>query len=72
MKVHFNKKSFKGKKRSKHEKQKKKRLTTYLKVVKVAKRIFLEIYHKPEQTQQQHRQKKFKNAFGGVLEYCSE
>jgi hypothetical protein len=31
-------------------------VTTYLKVVKVAKRIFLEIYHKPEQIQQQDRQ----------------
>jgi hypothetical protein len=31
-------------------------VTTYLEVVKVAKRIFLEIYHKPKQAQQQHRQ----------------
>jgi hypothetical protein len=46
-----------GKKRSKHEKQKKKRVTTYLEVVKVVKRTFLEIYHKLEQAQQQHRQK---------------
>ncbi len=44
------------KKWSKHEKQKKRRVTTYLEVVKVAKRIFLEIYHKPKQAQQQHRQ----------------
>jgi len=43
-----------GKKRSRHEKQKKRRVTTYLEVVKVVKRIFLEIYHKPEQAQQQH------------------
>jgi len=41
------------KKRSKHEKQKKKRVTTYFEVVDVAKRIFLEIYHKPKQIQQQ-------------------
>jgi hypothetical protein len=40
-----------GKKKSKHEKQKKRRVTTYLEVVKVAKG-FLEIYHKPEQIQQ--------------------
>jgi hypothetical protein len=44
------------KKRSKHEKQKKRRVTTYLEVVKVAKRIFLETYHKPKQTQQQQIQ----------------
>jgi len=31
-------------------------VTTYLEVVKVAKRIFLEIYHKLEQAQQQCRQ----------------
>jgi len=31
-------------------------VTTYLEVVKVAKISFLEIYHKPEQTQQQDRQ----------------
>ncbi len=56
MKIHFNKKRSKRKKWSKHEKQKKRKVTTYLKVVKVAKRIFLEIYHKPEQIQQQDRQ----------------
>jgi hypothetical protein len=31
-------------------------VTTYLEVVKVVKRNFLEIYHKLEQTQQQHKQ----------------
>jgi hypothetical protein len=41
------------KKESKHEKRKKRRVTTYLEVVKVAKKMFLEIYHKPKQTQQQ-------------------
>jgi len=56
MKIHFNKKRCKGKKQSKHEKQKKRMATTYLEVVKVAKRIFLEIYHKTEQTQQQQQQ----------------
>jgi hypothetical protein len=55
MKIHFNKKT-REKNKSKHEKQKKRRVTTYLEVVKVVKRIFLEIYHKPEQTQQQQRQ----------------
>jgi len=56
IKIYFNKKRCKGKKQSKHEKQKKRMVTTYLEVVKVAKRIFWEIYHKLEQTQQQHRQ----------------
>jgi len=52
----FYQKKVQGRKQSKHEKEKKKRVTPYLKVVKVAKRNFLEIYHKPEQAQQQHKQ----------------
>jgi len=73
MKIHFNKKRCKGKNKIKAWKIKEeRRATTYLKVVKVAKRIFLEIYHKPEQTQQQHRQETRRKCLGGVFGSCSE
>ncbi len=57
-----------GKKRSKYEKQKKRRVTTYLIVIKVAKRIFLEIYHKLVQAQQHRQETRRKMPLVGYLD----